>query len=217
MKKTDLERRLEAYDLAGVSFYKAKKSLLKEGFSEQEITIASASHPFDGKKNEPKPPHPHTALYEKNPELAQESAQVFLEEDRAKSRQEAVRASLTMYAGSRHPLGSLNPISAQGITQSAYLLGIPLFKLVFLGIFITAILYGMSYTFHLFPLLYVGVFIRCYAALIVLLFLIMIVREGYKEIVSQKNSDRKKRILSIVSTLFLIGVSTYALVRIIGL
>jgi hypothetical protein len=179
IQKTELEKRLEAYDLAGVTFHQAKKELLSAGYSENEITRAASSHPFDGKKNEPQAPTLVTKIYQEHPQLAQEVANTLMEQEKLRQVQQT-RAAIVK-ASFAHPFGRINPVSTAGMAESATALGLPLFWLIGFGVFITAILYGMS-TFNWLPMSVVWSFLQWYSILIAVLFVYSAIKSEFKAI-----------------------------------
>ena len=138
----------------------------------------------------------------------------LLDEDKRKEGEALRRAGLKAYAGSMHPFGRYNPISSQGLSEMAYLLNIPLFTIFFIGLFATAVLYGLSYTFHLFPLAYVGVFVRCYIALVAVLFIVNVLIETFKTLTSREETKPAQRITAFLSAIFSTAISIYAIVMI---
>lgn len=76
--ENSITKKLQAYELSGASFYEAKTGLIEQGYSEHDITIAVAASPYDGKVRTPTI-HPDKELYEKNPQLAKETADVIAE------------------------------------------------------------------------------------------------------------------------------------------
>lgn len=169
MKRSEkLAQKLQDYDLSGVSFHDAKQALLKEGYGENEISIAVADRPFDGKINAPKAPNPITKTLEKDPELAQEYADTLLNIE-AEHRQLKTRAHA---AASQVRFGSsgINPYALKGSSYLADDLGIPLFSIVGFGAFISAIIYGLS-TFGLFEPGVTVVFIIWYSTAISVLYI----------------------------------------------
>ena len=211
---SNLEKKLEAYDLQGMRFHEAKKRLLKEGYSEDAIAIAVASRPFDGKKNRPKPAKPETEIFTKHPEVAREHAAVLLETHAENEHRKQQTALMRMSA----PRG-LHPMAMRGMVDSAHTLGIPLFWLLGVGLFIAAIMYGMSHSFGLFPLEYVGVFAHIYLVLIGLLFAISIIRTEiryYVKHLSRQTASPLRRAAHIISLLAITAFFVWSSLRLFG-
>jgi hypothetical protein len=84
-----------------------------------------------------------TQLYESHPEEAQKIAQQYMIIDASKQQRKA--RSNALLASYQSPIGAgPNPVSVSGVINLADNLGIPLFKLTGLGLFITAVLYGLA-------------------------------------------------------------------------
>ncbi len=207
-----LEQKLKEFDTQGVTFHDAKKQLLKEGYGEDEISIAVASQPFDGKENKPVEPSTEAKVLAEDPGLASEIAETLLdhtaEHERDKLKAAAIASSFT------HPLGRINPVSARGMSSLADQLDIPLFSALGLGLFITAILYGMSHTFHLFPLEYVVLFIRVYLTAVAGLFVIAMGRVVWRDWQrrSKQLSSPLRKVFHIFSLLVLLALCTWSVV-----
>lgn len=196
-KQMKLIKLLETYDIQGISFYDAKQALLQQGYSLNEIEIAVASAPFDGKKNIPHSTDDVTAKYESDTEAAKKIAKELLIMDADKQqRKTRSNALLSMY---QSPIGgSINPVNTSGVINLADDLGIPLFKLAGLGVFIAAILYGLAIN-RIIDFSIVLQFIRYYSIAISVLFSVMLVRSEIVHYKRKVAGDRTKRMLMSIS------------------
>lgn len=159
-KTKKLHEILEQDDLNGVSFNASKQQLKKLGYSDDEISIAVAHLPFDGKKNKAKASQEITDLYKNNPDAAGEVAKRLLVMDNEKQQRKARADTIGIAAASsfsRVP----NPMELKHLISLAGNVGIPIFKIAFLGLFLTAIAYGLS-VFELVNVNFVRDFIYVY-------------------------------------------------------
>lgn len=145
-KQEKLYKKLEQYDSEGVSFYKAKKALLKDGYSESAISIAVASRPFDGIVNKPRV-HDMAKFYAENPQAAKVVAQELLAHDAA-LRQRKARLDALAAAASNNMLGSLHPASIQSTARLGDQVGVSLLLVLGVGVLLIATLYGL-YALHI--------------------------------------------------------------------
>lgn len=145
MSKTKtLRQKLADYDQKGIRFYEAKKVLLSEGYSEDEIVIAAASEPFDKKPNVPKQTK---NLFEGADEEAIRNAARELANRPLVSNQENIQQTRMNLVGSTsHPLGSVNPNSVRDLLDTSEDIGFPIIKFTIAGVFIFALSYGISTT-----------------------------------------------------------------------
>jgi hypothetical protein len=212
-KQKKLLKLLEAYDLQGVSFYDAKQALIQQGYSVQDIEVVAASAPFDGKKNVPNSPDEMTKLYESNPEEAKKIAQQYMIIDASKQQRKA--RSNTLLASYQSPIGAgPNPVSVNGVINLADDLGVPLFKLAGLGLFITAILYGLAINQLLGFAIVLG-FIHYYIIAVTVLIVGMLIRSEVRYYKLKKAGGEKTPIAAHVLNgvaivlLLLLGLTTY--------
>lgn len=148
MSKTkSLRQKLAEYDQKGIQFHEAKKALLGEGYSEDEIVIAAASEPFDKKPNVKR--HIHNSFEGADEQAIQAAARELISRSGGDMHTEEVVRRAGLAAAANHPLGSVNPASVQLAVEDADTIGFPLFQFVFVGVFIGAVAYGMHTTTHL--------------------------------------------------------------------
>ncbi len=177
-RQTQLIQTMEEYDLKGTSFHDAKQELLENGYLANEIDIAVASAAFDGKRNVPKPPDELQSAFENDPEATNRVGLELLQMD-AERQQQKTRVDAVM-GGFQSPLGgSVNPVNVQGQVNLSSDLGIPIYKIVGIGIFITAVLYGLAVN-RIIDSSIVSIFIRYYSIAIAVLFFIMFVIDEVK-------------------------------------
>lgn len=200
---------LEKDDLNGVSFYESKQKLLSLGYSESEISIAVAQLPFDGKKNEPKRA-PDTSPYENDlnttNKIGIELLTMDAERQQQKTRANAIMSGIQLPGG-----GSINPVSIQGGVSLADNLGIPIFKILFIGIFIAAILYGL-YENHIIESSVIFVFLYAYSIGYVLLSAVVLLISELRLVKMKTGRDKKRRILSLVQ----IAITTIITITLVG-
>lgn len=138
-KQKQLTAQLERLEKGGASFYEAKQKLLELGYTEDDISIAAASAPFDGKIIPKKDDTPQGAIQES--EAAAEMARELLQMD-SERRMRETRAS-----GAAASFLSSSQISPMGVRSGMHFadsLGIPLFRIGIVGVFIFAALYGLA-------------------------------------------------------------------------
>jgi len=95
----DLVARLTEFDVRGVPFPEAKAQLLKEGYSEADITHVVYSAPFDGRDNRVKPsPTALQQAHANHPQAAQLMADAYLQEQAANERRKKELRHITTHA-----------------------------------------------------------------------------------------------------------------------
>lgn len=214
MKKTDLEKKLEEYDLSGVKFYTAKKRLIEEGYTEQEIVIAAASRPFDGKKNSSRPQDATAEILQKNPELAKEYAASLLEQENERLERERRNAVIKTSFSYPFGFGRINPVALHGLVDTAFWLGVPMYKLMGIGLFITAALYGLS-TIAIVPLSLVWVFVRSYMLFVALFFIVCIAREEWASFRVKSRRADNHRVMNIIVFIVMVAYSCWAILSLL--
>jgi hypothetical protein len=136
---------LNELDAQHVRFHDAKQQLIEDGYSEDEIAIAVASASFDGKPNRPKQPDDLHSSFQSNPDETKAIARELLAYDAHRQERKARLQALSAAAwGSR-----MNPMASQSLVTLADTLGVPIFRLAFIGLFIAAVLYGVMQLTHL--------------------------------------------------------------------
>ena|GEM_PF-4819185 len=178
-KQKELINEMNDLDVKGVRFHDAKKQLLNNGYTEDEISIAVASASFDGKLNEPKKPHGSRQLFKDNPKETEAIAKHLLLDDAQKQQRKVHLQALSAAAwGAR-----MNPMATRSFVTLSDTLGVPLFRLMFIGLFMTAILYGIMMITHWIDLDGILVFMSIYAAAVSLFI-------GYKLLVTAIQTAR---------------------------
>lgn len=129
-KEKEVVDLLNHYDTAGIPFAQAKKEIIAKGYTEAEIVYGLYSAPFDGKINEPRPANPLQAFYKENPEQADKVAKsLILAEEQKVADKVALNAAAAEFAPDIQTKSYYE-------VQTAELLGIPYFSLLFLGLII---------------------------------------------------------------------------------
>lgn len=131
-RKEKIIATLKENDSKEIPFFKTKKILLEQGYSETEITHAIYESPYDGKKNLAKSEDPVTKAFRTNPKLTEEIGSQILE-DASKHEKTKVVAS-----------GVASKFAPGWHAQSRYefeffeRLGLPYFR-IFLGMILLSI------------------------------------------------------------------------------
>jgi hypothetical protein len=139
-RNKQLIQKLTAYDLAGTRYYDAKQALLQEGYTEGEIDQAAGSAPFDGKDNQPRDRTAGNPLHAARPADIERVAGELLSYETAR-RDRQLR--IDMVSSTTWGNNPMSPISISADIRLAEAVGVPLLKLMGIGVFIAAILYGL--------------------------------------------------------------------------
>lgn len=142
-RQAQLRHKLIDYDVQRVSFHDAKQMLLEEGYTDDEISLAVASQPFDGKVNEKR----EVAQDAADTEAAQVMGEELLQHEDDMDTQKR-RGDLAMAEAASNIGKGINPYSAQASMSVADDIGFPLARALLLLVFLSAVVYGANETFH---------------------------------------------------------------------
>lgn len=132
-KHDKLVRALKEGDSEEIPFIQTKEQLLKEGYTESEISNAVYQSPYDGKKNVIVPESEATAAFRVNPELTEKIGEQILTDDRDQERKKvAASIAASRFAPGRHA-------QAKYTFDTFERLGLPFFR-IFFGILVVYIL-----------------------------------------------------------------------------
>jgi hypothetical protein len=138
-KQSILLEKLRSFDSQHISFFEAKKQLLAQGFSDQQIAQALYTFSYDGRPNSPKKSDPTTAYYAANPKEARRIGAYIL--NNAKAGGYGRKAAY--YAASRYAPG--HHAKAKYALMFADEMGYPYFSALFSLIpsFVLAVRYDL--------------------------------------------------------------------------
>lgn len=135
----NLVRVLKEGDSKEIPFVKIKEQLLKDNYTESEISNAVYQSSYDGKKDIVVPESEVSKLFRINPELTQGIGKQILEDDREQERQQVVASGVaSRFASGRHA-------QAKYTFDTFEKLGLPFFK-IFFALFV---IYILVYKFDL--------------------------------------------------------------------
>lgn len=142
-KEKQIIKILQDNDANKVPFVQTKNQLLAAGFSEADIVYGLYSAPYDGQLNVPRPPNPLQKLYEQDPQKAQATAKLLLQDLAIQERDQAVLDSAAAEMGPDIQSRSYYSVRA------ADDLGISYFSLLFFGFLILGVALKFHWNSHL--------------------------------------------------------------------